>query len=276
MVAKVVVPWHNPKQRDEFLEAWQVKASDPRLVLQQDTTKAGCAQTKNAGIRQALSLGADVVCVLDDDCYPNHPSETLDDFIEDHIIALEPVAVRMVAPTMRPHPRGMPYRHTSVQMRVAASIGFWMDYPDLDAMSALVLGERPESVSFLRDPLYNMYFPFCGMNFAFKKQWADCAVLIDVPRFDDIWMGWIWQKVAYDAGCCFNFNGPLVRHVRQSNVWKNLEEEVRYLKTNEDLWEACYKAPRGTSPEELRNHFFTPYEPRRIPEGGVGDSPAVS
>jgi len=257
MVTKVVVPWHNPKQKNEFLEAWKIGAGDPRLVLQQDTNKSGCARTKNAGIRTALGLGADIVCVLDDDCFPLVPQaeNPLDEFIEDHIKALEHQEVQMVVPTIIPHPRGYPYRERTIKMEVAASIGLWQGYPDLDAMTALVLGEQPERVHYLQSRIYGVMFPFCGMNYAFKKEWADSAVHIDVPRFDDIWMGWVWEKVAFDKGCCFNIEGPMVQHVRQSNVWKNLEEETKYMLTNENLWSAIYSAKRGTSPEELRKHF---------------------
>jgi hypothetical protein len=134
-------------------------------------------------------------------------------------------------------------------------MGFWLEYPDLDAMSALVLGEKPEELSYLRRAIHGVMFPFCGMNFAFRRDWIDCAQLIDVPRFDDTWMGWIWQKVAYDRGSCFNLQGPMIRHVRQSNVWANLQDEVKYLKTNEDLWSAIYTAPRDQGPQELRKAF---------------------
>jgi glycosyltransferase involved in cell wall biosynthesis len=256
MVTKVVVAWHNPKQKNEFLEAWKIPAGDSRLVLQQDETKAGCAKTKNAGIARALAEGADVVCVLDDDCYPFEPraDEPLDEFIEDHLKALEDQEVQMVVPTMVPHPRGFPYRHRTIKMRVAASIGLWVGYPDLDAMTALVIGDQPEGCRLLHSAVYGTMFPFCGMNYAFRKDQTDCAVHIDVPRFDDIWMGWIWERVAYDKGQCFNMDGPLVRHTRQSNVWKNLEEETKYMFTNETLWSAIYAA-KGSDPKTLRELF---------------------
>ena len=55
-------------------------------------------------------------------------------------------------------------------------------------------------------------------------------------RIDDIWMGWMWQREAYQRGYCFNLSGPMVRHSRQSNVWRNLRDESRYLEENETLW----------------------------------------
>jgi hypothetical protein len=253
----VVVPWHNQKQRNDFLDAWKIHPRDSRVVFQQDVDKSGCARTKNAGITCALDSGADIVVVLDDDCYPLEPraEDPLQELIDDHKAALEPQEVQMVVPTMLPTPRGMPYLNRTIKMQTAASIGLWTGYPDLDAMSALVLGPQPEGCQFLVSCVHGVMFPFCGMNYAFYKDQWDCAVHIDVPRFDDIWMGWIWEKVAYDKGKCFNMNGPKVEHVRQSNVWQNLEEETKYMKQNETLWSAVWGAPRGMTAKSLRQQF---------------------
>jgi hypothetical protein len=66
---KVVVAWHNPEQIKKFCEAWRIDENDPRVVFQQDINHEGCAATKNKGILKAMEYGADVVVVLDDDCY---------------------------------------------------------------------------------------------------------------------------------------------------------------------------------------------------------------
>jgi Reversibly glycosylated polypeptide len=276
----VVVPWHNAKQKNEFLEAWKINESDPRLVLQQDASRAGCARTKNAGISRAVDSGADIICVLDDDCYPLEPQveKPLDEFIEDHIEALEHQEVQLVVPTMIPHPRGFPYRNRKVKMPVAASLGFWHENPDFDAMSQLVLGDHIEQVQFVKSPMYGVMFPFCGMNFAFKKEWGDQVRLVDCARFDDIFLGWCIQKVAYERGYCFNPDGPMVRHVRQSNVWKNLQDEVKYLEINETIWEAIYRAPRGLTVLQLQDIFFGQgVSPEILSEKiGAGDMPVRS
>jgi Reversibly glycosylated polypeptide len=260
----VVVPWHRGDVLRDFKQAWGIEKVLPEfLFLQQDSNKEGCARTKNKGIRRALDSGADVVVVLDSDCYPATPvmgqpeyPANLEDFVAAHIKALKPQKVRAVYPTCIPHPRGMPYRNEHVIRPVAASIGLWTNHLDLDAVSALVLGERVQAEQYARFPFYHYMFPFCGMNFAFTKEWADCAILINVPRWDDIWMGWIWEKVAYEKGYCFNLAGPMVNHARQSDVWKNFEDESKYLKVNEDLWKAIYNAPTGLSAAGLREKFF--------------------
>ena len=92
------------------------------------------------------------------------------------------------------------------------------------------------------------------MNFAFRREWAACAQLVDRARWDDIFMGYIWQKAAYSTGFCFNLAGPLVEHSRQSNVWQNLRDEVKWIERNETLWQDIAKH-ESNDPETLRAAF---------------------
>ena len=246
----VVVPWHNEEQIAKFLDAWALPISEMAspsldwLVLQRDLDKEGCAVTKNKGVRAAMERGADIVVILDDDCFPEMhqiplgvpASELLPRFAKRHADCLQPQPVTMYLPVTDPPSRGTPFRERTVKLPVAASMGFWTDVGDYDAPSQLVHGAT-KPMEFRREPQMLHYFSLCGMNLAFRpKDWLPWCEFIDVPRFDDIWMGWLWQREAYRRGYCFNLNGPLVRHSRQSNVWKNLEHEARWLETSETLW----------------------------------------
>ena len=62
-----IVPWHNQDQIDKFKDAWQRPFDN--VLFQEDKDKEGCAVTKNKGIERALNDGAEVIIVLDDDCY---------------------------------------------------------------------------------------------------------------------------------------------------------------------------------------------------------------
>jgi hypothetical protein len=151
----------------------------------------------------------------------------------------------------KPISRGTPYHERRVLMPVAASMGFWTEIGDYDAPGQLVHGARTP-MEFFTAPVWGKYFPLCGMNLAFRpKDWLPWCEFIDVPRFDDIWMGWLWQKEAYRRGHCFALNGPLVRHSRQSNVWQNLRDEAVHLERNETLWRDIATNP-ATDYETLR------------------------
>lgn len=233
MKFNVVAPWHNTFQRDLFLESWKINKIPDWLVLQQDELKEGCARTKNKGIQTAIANGAEMIVVLDDDCFPLN-DQTLESFVYEHQKALRPQEVEMFEVITNPQSRGTPFYNRTIKMPVAAAMGYWESIPDFDAVHQLV--HQNVQMEHKQKSMFGKYFAFSGMNFSFKiDQWPWCQ-LINVERFDDIWMGLLWQKVAYSKGYCFNLSAPKVNHIRQSNVWKNLTAEVKYLEANETLW----------------------------------------
>jgi hypothetical protein len=256
MKTTIVVPWHNPEQIELFKNAWQISGSH-RVVFQQDKDKSGCALTKNRGIRRAIDEGAEVVIVLDDDCFP-HEGQSLDEFIAAHQEALKPQQVVMLDAVTDPPSRGTPYFNRTIEMPVAASMGFWSHVGDYDAPGQLVHGAM-KPMQFSRKAIAGRYFPLCGMNLAFRaEEWPWCQ-FVNVPRFDDIWQGFLWQKKAYSAGQCFNLAGPLVRHSRQSNVWANLRDESINLERNETIWADIHAMPLSDYESMIR--AFQPKTP---------------
>ena len=230
----VVVPWIDVAQVEQWCTAWQVDRMPDWLLLVEDEHRQGCAATKNRGIRQAVELGADVVVVLDDDCFP--VNGTLEQHAVAHVAALEPQPVELFTTVTDPPSRGTPYTSTSTVLPVAASMGFWTGIGDYDAARQLAYNGAP--MTFHRQVIFGRYFPLCGMNLAFRpRDWDPWWQFVDVPRFDDIWQGWLWQRHAWSRPACFNLNGPDVRHVRQSNPWRNLKVEARHAETNEYLWQ---------------------------------------
>ena len=234
--AKVVVPWVTMEEIDMFLEAWGAEGGEPWLILQQDEYHEGCGVTKNKGVAAAVAKGAEVVVILDGDCYPDdRGAQSLLELVGGHLRAMRPQSVCLYRTVTSPPSRGTPYFESTVLMEVAASMGFWTDVGDYCAVRQLAHKAAP--MSFIREPIHGQYFPLCGMNLAFRPAvWHPWCEFIDVARFDDIWMGWLWQRHAYQHRYCFNLAGPLVRHSRQSNVWKNLKAEALYLEENETLW----------------------------------------
>jgi hypothetical protein len=243
-IAVVVVPWHNAEQVAEFCRQWLVQAGDPRIVFQQDRYGEGCGATKNKGVLAAIERGAEVVIVVDDDCFPGEHSRTMDTFIRRHVEVLSmPARVPLFEPVTDPPSRGTPYEHLCAELMPAASMGFWEGIGDYDAVGQLVHG-ADSPMRFRTAARFGRYFPLCGMNLAFRpKDWLPWCRFIDVKRFDDIWMGWLWQREAYRRRYCFRLDGPRVRHSRQSNVWSNLCEEARHLERSDTLWRDIATSP---------------------------------
>jgi len=249
MKTTVVVPWHNRSQLDAFIDAWKIEWSDDRVLFQQDTSKEGCAVTKNKGIRRAIDDGAKTIIILDDDCFP-HDGQSLTAFITAHEYALQPQPVPMFDVVTDPPSRGTPYFSRTVTMPVAASMGFWSHVGDYDACGQLVHGAT-KPMAFDTRPRWGRYFPLCGMNLAFRAtEWPWCQ-FVNVARFDDIWQGFLWQRQAYAQRYCFNLAGPLVRHSRQSNVWANLRDEAVNLERNETIWKDIDEMPQMGYDESL-------------------------
>lgn len=252
MKAEVIVPWYDRARIEAWRHAWGVGADPPDFLrLVQDSAGAGCAATKNRGIRQAIDAGAEVVVVLDDDCHPCEATPDLESLVSSHLQALEPQDVDLFQVVTDPPSRGTPYFSRTLRMPVAASMGFWIGVGDYDAPGQLVHGAT-HPMGFRREAIHGRWFPLSGMNLAFRVEWWPWCQFIEVPRFDDIWMGFLWQKVAYERGHCFNLAGPTVRHARGSDVWSNLLLEAIHLEANETLWRDIAMAPGPADYAALR------------------------
>lgn len=251
----VVTPWHNPEQKGQFLKEWGVRSIPDWLFLQQDENHEGCARTKNKGIRRAIDAGAKVVVVLDDDCFPEEKGMPLSLFAECHVEALKPQPVASFLAITDPPSRGTPYLNRTIQRQIVASMGFWSGVPDYDAIGQLRNGDAPPR--FNQQAIFGVYFPLCGMNLAFRaEEWPWCQ-FVNVPRYDDVWAGFIWQRSAYARGLAFNLAGPTVRHSRQSNVFKNLAVETLHLERNETLWRDIAQGPLLPHPNMLERYGLT-------------------
>lgn len=247
----VVIPWHNPDQLGKFLTAWglnidvswDLKVCPNWLVLQQDKYKDGCAVTKNKGIAEAMKKSPEVVIILDDDCYPIvYPDRLVDSlleqFAESHLEALGPQSVQLYEPVTYPPSRGTPYFNRTVAMPVAASMGFWTGSGDFDACAELMQERDRKEVHFKQEPMFWRFFPFSGMNCAFKTEfWPHFEFIENVGRFDDVFMGYKLQAEAYKRKHCIALNGPIVRHERQSKIWTNLRVEAEFMEENETWWQ---------------------------------------
>lgn len=245
--AMVVVPWHLPEVLASFSAAWGFRAQPDWLILEQDVNHQGCAVTKNRGIKRAMDSGADVVVILDSDCYPSNHSafdpKTLEELIEAHLICLQPQEIPVFEVMTSPAARGVPYFNRTLKIPVAASIGWWSGMPDRDAARQLIEGvEAP--MTYQRRVIYGRPAMVCGMNMALRaKDWWPWFQFINVNRMDDVFMSWLFCKEAARRHHCLNFCGPTIRHARQSNLWRSLIDEAKYLEINETLWSEIWLHP---------------------------------
>lgn len=195
---------------------------------------------RSYGFLIAHRLGAEYTFTLDDDCYPE-PGEN---FFQDHIKKLE-ATPKWTESILGIRTRGIPYENLGKMNNVVANMGLWTDVPDYDAIQTFTTPKEyftpPQNTD--RVMPRGQYFPFCGMNFVFKRE---VAVLSYFPlmgdnspfrRFDDIWFGIIFKKICDHLNLAITCGYPFIHHSRASNPFDNLVKEAPGIKLNETFWE---------------------------------------
>lgn len=255
----VVVPTVREEMLREFIRAWKplFDKHKVKLVIVRDgkhpkangkTAKQIMGSYKdtifnyNDGVR---NLGfayvakylpdAEYILTLDDDVKP------IGDPIADHVSTLRKRVPTSWISTADHFMRGFPYGIRE-ESEVVLSHGIWLGVKDWDAPTQLVNG-NPDT-RFYKGPVpRGIYYPMCGMNVMFKRKllpymyWAPMGKKVKMDRFADIWAGIYSKREIDDRGWAVYTGGAPVIHERASNVWDNLEKEVKGLKLNETVWE---------------------------------------
>jgi len=203
---------------------------------------------RNAGIRnfgflKAKELNPDIIINLDDDCYPDQK-----DFFKQHEKYLNTPATLGWVPSSHEPTRGFPYDIRDVS-EVIANHGLWSGVPDYDGITFVKKGfvEYKPVINKSEIIPLNNYFPFCSMNYALKPKALPIAYLPlmgedqvgnkwGYDRFDDIWGGIIFKKIADHLGYAIRNGSPSIRHNKASNVARTVEQEASGLPVNEWFW----------------------------------------
>lgn len=198
---------------------------------------------RSFGFYKAKILGAKYIFTLDDDCLPNGNEK----FCESHIKNLEETS-RWAETIPNFRTRGIPYRNFGILNNVAFSMGLWSGIPDVDAIHMLA-GHGEFELPKTRVMPYGQYFPFSGMNFAFKADFTPLAYFPimgkDSPfgRFDDIWFGVICKKICDHLNLTITCGEPYIFHNKASDMFENLVKEAPSIKKNEIFWQQIDEIP---------------------------------
>jgi len=272
----MVVPSNRPRHVREFLAAWSPYPWDETIVVCDDAqpfdlypcrydlalswadlpsfgADAHVFSRRDSAVRclgfvTAVGGGADVVLTLDDDCYPaGEPAAFLARHVE-NLYYTNPWCSSCPGLV----PRGMPYstgdqvtHRGRCDIGVAVSMGLWHGHADIDAVHTLADGhqatnyEPPCGVRVMHPA---QFFPFCGMNFAFKAQALPALYFPPMgegspfSRFDDIWAGLVLQRALAAVDMLVTTGEPFVNHARASDPFKNLIREAPGVEANEWAW----------------------------------------
>lgn len=260
----VVVPTIRPESMKRFEQAWQplFDKHQAKLITVWDGDNptvegksvedvmgkhAGAIVNRNGGIR---NLGfayvakympdVEYIITLDDDTLP------IGDPIADHLWILNQQVPVSWFSTASEYMRGFPYKVRN-EAEVVLSHGVWEGVADWDAPTQLVKGShRP--VQFPRCPVpKGAYFPLCIMNVGFKRKMLPYMYQFPpaegVARADDIWSGIVAKRAIDKNGWAAVTGYARVHHERESNVYKNLQDEGKFITLNETFWQGDESDP---------------------------------
>ena len=236
---------YTDKEQDEILgdKAWVIKRRT--------------AGVRNFGLYMAWKLGYKVVITTDDDCV------LPPDFITQHLKNLyEPLrsfryALGTWYNTLQSEewfPRGFPYemrplykgtetkelQFASFHNKVVCSMGLWRSVVDFNGLDKFGVSGLPHEVSSTEPTLILSHFPLCSMNSAVRREATiglynvamghDICPGYKLFRLEDIWGGYIFQKVAMSLGDWMVVGDPVVEHIKEGNlVWEIRGEHYGHL-----------------------------------------------
>lgn len=263
----LVVPCHRPDLMAGFLAAWRGREWWDRLYVVEDgpartfDLPAGTVHASHAeiaadlgarawiisrrdsacrsyGFLRAWRDGAETIATLDTDCTP-HDGTCPGEGHRRNLYATP----RWTSSVPGLRVRGLPYGDTGA-LPVYLSVGLWSGVPDLDGVCQLARGVPPDFVPppGVRVLARGEYVPVCGMNLAFRRDFAPLAYFglqgegQPFSRFDDINFGMIAKRIADHLGWGVAVGEPFVRHDRASDPFANLVKEAPGIAAHERLW----------------------------------------
>ncbi len=196
---------------------------------------------RNFGFIEARNLGAKWILSLDDDCYPQKNCKL--GICERHLNVINSFNICKESAGIRT--RGMPYKNLGSINNILCNMGLWMKNADLDGAQGLLVDKNdyfyPPTGSFLAHPKHR--YPYCGMNIFFSEKviptmyFALMGKGYQYNRFDDIWVGWIFQKVFEHLRLSWSIGEPFIEHDRASDPFIKLIKEANGIQKNEFFWE---------------------------------------
>lgn len=213
-----------------------------------------CIQRRNLAGLFALRKHADVIIYIDDDNYIDNSN-----YFSDHISVISEIPKSSIESTNGFYnimnsakgkrtgdwlfPRGYPFslRADSASSsqsfntrQVGVNAGLWLEEPDIDAISRISGKPIVESYSFSGNLCLSKgtWTPINSQNTLFLSKLLPAYFLSSkVGRYDDIYAGYILQKVMDRLGYATSFGAPFVRQKRnEHDLLLDLQHELNGMK----------------------------------------------
>lgn len=204
---------------------------------QEYTTFHKSASCRNLAHFLAYKQGYDEVIALDYDCVlpSNYLAQHGEVFSTKNFrVASSPVWINPLENTewfTRGYPYSMRalYKAEKIEEKkidtVVLNMGMWENVVDINGIDKVLT--RPSSSITLsaNHTVVDGFIPLCGMNNAFLSKIVPAYFFLPnfpignwtVSRHDDIWGGYIFQKIARKKGDYISYGSPIVFHERESS-----------------------------------------------------------
>ena len=169
---------------------------------------------RNFGHWIAYMGGFDIIIGLDSDCI------VPPDFVSKHLEALMSNSYGWENPIKYTNwfPRGFPYHER--MRRTILNIGLWEHELDVNGIDRVRGGKPPRNPMNEKQEIAHAMIPLCGMNFAMWTYALPAFLFIPnfddgsekFRRYDDIWGGYIFQKLMQKNKDMITFGSPVVYH----------------------------------------------------------------
>ena len=215
---------------------------------------------KNFGIWRAWKDGADVIVVIDSDC--NVP----ENFVEEHVRALEGTGDAWENPLEGTgwRSRGLPYHKRARPVDV--HMGLWTNELDINGRDRVLHGVPPKMPLQTEHKIAHGVVPLSGMNLAFKRDVAPAMMFAPhfdheewkFRRHDDIWGGYVLQKIMQKLDTKVSYGGPFVFHDTIVDPARDAEDEEAMIAHEERFYDAVdriFSRIKGSNYQELFRAF---------------------
>lgn len=212
--------------------------------------KWDCIQRRNIAGLRCLQKGAEILLYIDDDNHitnGNYFTEHLHEFtikknkIESSSNGYLNIMRSAIGKGVsnRTYPRGFPFglREDTPQtemriaeVKVAANAGLWLEEADIDAVTRIATKPIIESYTISENSTLALgtWTPINSQNTAFLAKFMPGYFLSsEVGRYDDIYAGYVFQKLANHFGYSTSYGKPIVtQHRNEHDLLIDLQQEL--------------------------------------------------
>lgn len=193
---------------------------------------------KNFGTWLAYKKGYEIIIVIDSDCI------VPPDFVKDHLDALGQSGQGWDNPLHNTgfHSRGFPYSKRNIEKW--AHMGLWENELDLYGTDRVGKTEIPEKPAC--PDLHNVsgFVPLSGMNISFRREAIPYMLFLPnfkqndyrFSRHDDIWGGYIFEKILHAKNKALSYGQPYVFHDTVVIPEEDAAEEVAMIKFEDEFY----------------------------------------